>query len=140
MWIHARDNVTIMVSIFETAMPWGSRKVTGISFPENVRRSLKENMFRKIWWRLRAVRSDEGFAVNFIGLRRGIEYSEDGQVFRLEVERGTGDTDCIVYAKSLKQWLPSGKTESVSDHTTKLIAARVRSALNFLKIKFVMDD
>lgn len=97
-------------------------------------------MFRKIRWRLRAVRSDEGFAVTFIGLKRGIEYSEDGQVFRLEVERGTGDTDWIVYAKSLKRWLPSGKTESVSDDTRKMIVARVRSALNFLKLKFVMDD
>lgn len=97
-------------------------------------------MFHKIWWRFRAVRSDEGFAVNFIGLRKGIEYREGENIFRLEVERATGNTDWIVYAKSVKRWLPSGESEAVSSDIRERITARVRSALRFLNIRFAMDE
>jgi hypothetical protein len=96
-------------------------------------------MFRKIWWRFRAVRSDEGFAVNFIGLRDGIEYIEASQVFRLEVERGTGGIDWIVYSKSLKRQVPAEQTEAIPEETRRRICDRVRSALSFLKVNFAMD-
>jgi hypothetical protein len=95
-------------------------------------------MFRKIWWRARAVRSDEGFEVNFVGLERGIEYREGTDLFGLEVERSPNGW--IVYSKSLKQCFPTGEKKSVDDDTAKRIAARVRAALTFLKIDFVMDE
>jgi hypothetical protein len=96
-------------------------------------------MFRKIWWRFRAVRSDEGFIVNFKGLRDGIEYREASEVFGLEIERGTGGIDWIVYSKSLKRQAPPGRTEAISEEARKRICDRVKSALSFLKIKFAMD-
>ncbi len=96
-------------------------------------------MFQRIRWRFRAVRSDEGFTVNFIGLRHGIEYREGSQVFQLDVERATGGVDWIVYSKSLKRRIPAVQTEAIPEDTRKRICDRVRSALSFLKIKFAMD-
>lgn len=98
----------------------------------------ERNMFQKKWWPFREVRSDDGFVVHFIGLRKGIEYREGEHVFRLEVERAPHNW--IVYAQSVKQLFASGETKSVSEDVRKRITTRVRSALNFLKIDFVMDD
>lgn len=96
-------------------------------------------MFHKIWWRLRTVRSDEGFVVRFVGLSGGIEYTEDSQVFRIEVERATNGIDWIIYAKSLKRLLADGQAEPVTQETSERICNRVRSALSFLEIRFAMD-
>ena len=96
-------------------------------------------MFHRVWWRLRTVRSDEGFVVRFIGLGHGIEYKENSQVFRLGVERAASGVDWMVYAKSLVRLLSKEQTEPVSEQTRERICERVRSALLFLGIRFAMD-
>jgi hypothetical protein len=117
--------------------PPGARLVLDVRSIKRV--AIRGDMFHRVWWRLRTVRSDEGFVVRFIGLRRGIEYKENSQVFRLEVERAASGVDWIVYAKSLVRLLSKEQTEPVSEQTRERICERVRSALSFLGIRFAMD-
>jgi hypothetical protein len=99
-------------------------------------------MLRRAWWHgFSAVRSDDGYSVWFRGLGKGVEYSEASRVLRIPIEGArTKEANWIIYMGHLRRWLPPHHNEELSEEKRTQIRQRVVSALEFLKIKFHVED
>jgi hypothetical protein len=101
----------------------------------------KAGMLRHAWWKgFRAARSSEGYGVNLLGPKFGVEYREGDHVIRIGVERFTVDADWVTYMPSKIDWLPPYQHEPVSEEKRQQVRERVIESLDFLKIKYYLSD
>jgi hypothetical protein len=77
--------------------------------------------------------------VRLRGIKKGLEYSERGQVLRMGVETAAAQVDWIIHVRPCR-WLPPHQDESVSDEKCREIKNRMISALDFLKAKYILAE
>jgi hypothetical protein len=94
-------------------------------------------MFRRIGLLgFRTARSDEGFDVRFKGMTELI-YQEKDHSLRVGVEVLKGPKHYSIYLSELRNWDPPFDGEPIRPETRETITNRIRSALVFMKIKYL---
>lgn len=91
-----------------------------------------------IWLNKQGVRSDEGFALQFVG-RLTAEYREDGKVVEIAIEDASidGQAALRIDRRSISAWRSSDETLS-SSHRAR-IADNVRRACEFQGLRVILD-
>jgi hypothetical protein len=103
--------------------------------------SEKARMLKHAWWKgFRAARSSQGYSVNLLGPKFGVEYREGDHVTRIGVEKYAVDVDWVIYMPSKIDWLPPYQHEPVSEEKRQQVRERVIECLDFLKIKYSISD
>jgi hypothetical protein len=94
-------------------------------------------MFRRIGLLgFRTARSDEGFKVKFKGMTE-LVYQERARSLRVGVEVLKGPEHYSIYLSELRNWDPPFQAEPIGLEARDVIKDRIRSALAFMKIKYV---
>jgi hypothetical protein len=83
------------------------------------------------------VRSDEGFEVSIRGVSRGIQYSERGHVLRIGME--PAPKPWVLHIRPCR-WLPPHESEPISNEKCFEIFGRVRAALEYLKVQYIISE
>lgn len=98
-------------------------------------------MLRRAWWHgFSAVQSDEDFMVWLRGPRQGLEYREGDHVMRIGLETAsTPDVDWIVHFRPCR-WTSPYESDSILDDKCAQIRQRILSALDFLKVKYIIAE
>lgn len=82
-----------------------------------------------------SVQSDEGYTVSIIK-RFELEYNAEGKRLIVEIEPGES---LAIYASSIEWWGTEGGKEYVSKKKKALIIKNICQALDFLKIKYIIE-
>jgi hypothetical protein len=77
------------------------------------------------------IQSDEGFSVEFLGIWKGLRYTEGPKTLHIESEMLNGPAGLVIYPISIKSWDPPYDNEVIDESKRAAIVDNVRRAFRF---------
>jgi hypothetical protein len=77
------------------------------------------------------IQSDEGFSVEFLGISKGLRYTEDPKTLHIYAELLNGPSVLGIYTSSIKSWDPPYNNEVIDESKRAAIVENVRRAYRF---------